>query len=72
MNDERVPPTQRDAIAKKLAPYFHSKLKPVPVPPELFAAASASTITEDPSEEEPGSLAARRDEFRRKFFKGFD
>jgi hypothetical protein len=70
MNDERVSRMQRQAIAKKIAPYFHPK--PKPVPPGAAAATFASTVAEHLTEDEVESVAARREPIRRRLFKHFD
>jgi hypothetical protein len=44
INGDDIPRMQRQAVAKKIAPYFHPKLKPVP--PGAGAATILSTIAE--------------------------
>ncbi len=62
MHDETVPHKQRMAIAVKLAPCFHRKLKPVR-PADL----------DDPTEGEHAiSDADQRERIRRKIFGRFD
>ena len=70
MNDERVPRMRRQAIARKIAPYFHPKLKPVP--PESAAYACASTGSENWADDEAERSAAERQRIRNKRFKVFD
>jgi hypothetical protein len=57
---------QRQAIARKIAPYFHRKPKPVAA--NTFAFDDA----EDPAEDDAESIAAERQRMRSKLFKGFD
>ncbi len=59
MHDKTVPHKQRMAIAVKLAPCFHRKLKPVR-PAEL------------PDSEDAIPDADQRERIRRKIFGGFD
>jgi len=66
MNDERLTRMQREAIARKIAPYFHRKPKPV------AADTFAFIDTENPAEDEAESIAAERQRMRSKLFKGFD
>jgi len=70
MNDERVPQMKRDRIAKKIAPYFHPRLKPMPA--EQAAAHFESIDVEDGQEYEDEAIAARRESIRRKLFNAFD
>jgi len=63
MNDESLSRMQRQAIAKRLAPYFHPKLKPVP--PGQFSY--------DTTEDEDAELAAQeRERIRKILFRRFD
>jgi hypothetical protein len=59
MNDERLSHRQRDRIAKKLAPYFHPKLKSIP------------PVSYDQTDEDAES-AARREAVRKNLFGRFD
>ena len=67
MNDETVPDRQRDAIAEKIAPYFHPKLKRLPARelPDTFIADSIDTEVAVPD-------ADRRKRIRTKIFGRFD
>src|SRR5215469_10105423 len=56
MNDESLSRMQRQAIAKRLAPYFHPKLKPIP----------AGQFSYDTTEDEDAELAAQERERIRK------
>ena len=63
MNDESLSRMQRQAIAKRLAPYFHPKLKPIP--PGQFSY--------DATDDEDAELAAQESERLRKIlFRQFD
>jgi hypothetical protein len=63
MNDESLPRMQRQAIAKKLAPYFHPKLEPIP----------AEQFSYDTTEDEDAELAAQeRERIRKVLFRRFD
>jgi hypothetical protein len=68
MNDESLSRMQQLAIAKKLAPYFHPKLEPVP-PGQL----SYSSLPDDPADDEDAELAAEeRERIRKNLFRRFD
>ena len=69
MNDERVPRMQRQAIARKIAPYFHPKLKPVPPQSPAYAFATGA---ENSAADEAERIAAERQRIRNKLFKNFD
>jgi hypothetical protein len=63
MNDESLSRMQRQAIAKRLAPYFHPKLKPIP----------AGQFSYNATEDEDAELAAQESERLRKIlFRRFD
>jgi hypothetical protein len=60
---------QRQAIAKKIAPYFFDP-KPKRVSAMSTPAIFASSDVEDPTEDE--AVALRRERMRRKLFRDFD
>jgi hypothetical protein len=70
INGDDIPRMQRQAVAKKIAPYFHPKLKPVP--PGAGAATILSTIAEGPTEDDAEGVAARRQHIRKRLFKDFE
>jgi hypothetical protein len=67
MNDERLSHRQRDRIAKKLAPYFHPKLKSIP--PEQL---SYAFTPNDQPDEDAESAAQQREGVRKNLFRRFD
>jgi hypothetical protein len=68
MNDETVPDRQRDAIAVKLAPYFHAKLKRAPA-----RALPDTVIPNEPTDpEDAGSDADQREGLRKRIFRQLD
>jgi hypothetical protein len=70
MNDERLTPMQQLAIAEKLAPYFHPKLKPISA--EQAAANFEFLDVEGGQEHEAEAIAAKRESLRRRLFDEFD
>jgi hypothetical protein len=70
MNDERLTLMQRGAIAKKLAPYFHPKLKPISA--EQAAGNFGFLGLEDGQEHKAEAIAAKRESLRRRLFDEFD
>ena len=67
MNDSSLPPMRRQAIARKLAPYFHAKLKPISAGEGLVTPTSAADekAAEDEAAEDSGLL---REQIRQKIF----
>ena len=63
MNDERLSRMQRVAIAKRIAPYYHPKLKRVPA--TSAPVISTSSDVEDPTEDEAEMIAERPERIRR-------
>ena len=68
MNDETLPDRQRMAIAKKLAPYFHAKLKPVRAGELPYA----SILNEPTDIEDAVSDPDQRKRIRKNIFGRFD
>ena len=67
MNDSSLSPMRRQAIARKLAPYFHPKLKPISAGEGLVTPTSAADekAAEDEAAEDSGLL---REQIRQKIF----
>ena len=68
MNDERLSRMQQGAIAKKLAPYFHPKLKQIP-PDQLHGRFARNDPTDNGDAE---SEAHQRERIRKWIFGRFD
>jgi hypothetical protein len=64
MNDSSLPPMRSQAIARRLAPYFHAKLKPISAREGLVTAADEKAA-EGGSAEDSGLL---REQIRQKIF----
>ena len=63
MRDEKVPPSRRDRMAELAAPFFYSRMTPVPdISPEDAAAEAAAEVAEyaKAKAEEEGELAAMK------------
>ena len=67
MNDSSLPPMRSQAIARRLAPYFHAKLKPISAGEGLVTPTSAADekAAEDEAAEDSGLL---REQIRQKIF----